>query len=828
MAPPSPTHSDLPAKTKAELGNSSYTKPRCFVAYPSSAPDRAESIEKAIEDINNGGVVDAFGWKRLTIGGRLVISAICDEIRSREVFIADTTGLNPNVLFELGYAISHRRRVWLLLNPHIERAKVEFERFQLLTTVGYAPYSNSRDIIDAFYREEPHKKLGQVLYDELLDSAGPPSKRDALLYLRCDINTEASLRLSRRVSSGPIRSVVDDPQEVRLQTLAWYVQQVTASYAVVCHLLSTEYQSWELHNAKHALVAGLAHGMARPLLMLAHEPYRSPLDYHDLLRKHSTANSAETIFADWSLPLVEQYEKRTALAGEFRADERARRELRDITIGEPVAEFESDSIPRYYVSTATYSETLHSKYSIVVGRKGTGKTATLYALSEELLGDPRNHVCTIKPVGYELEGLLSILRKELSRAEKGYLVESFWKFLLYTELAKSVYDQLLGKPEYYVRTSAEAALCEFVEQYRSLITPEFSSRLETTVAQLHGLSDGQIENGGHKLRISELLHNEMLARLRVLLGAVLQTKLKVSILVDNLDKAWNPNGDLSLLSDLLFGLLSVSRRVADEFERNASGLAKVNLSFVLFLRSDIYAAMLEFAKERDKLPARLITWSDTELLKRIIEERFMNSGADVVSPHEVWERYFAPTVHGIPSWEYVGQRIFPKPRDLIFLVKSSLQFAVNRGHTRVEEKDVLDGEKEYSRFALNSLIVEAVVKIPNVEDLLMHFVQSPEVVAEEDISTRLSKIASSGTEIRTETVVEWLTRLTFIAFEAAPNRFEFLYDQQDLRKLTAMARKTADETTGGVRRFRIHPAFHSFLEIQPHSATTPGQMMINL
>ena len=120
-------------------GNQTERKPLCFVAYPSSPADRAESIEQAIKELHDGAVVDIVGWKSLAIGGRVVISAICDEIKKCDVFIADLTGLNPNVLFELGYAISHRRRVWLLLNPHIERTKAEFERFQLLTTVGYAP-----------------------------------------------------------------------------------------------------------------------------------------------------------------------------------------------------------------------------------------------------------------------------------------------------------------------------------------------------------------------------------------------------------------------------------------------------------------------------------------------------------------------------------------------------------------------------------------------------------------------------------------------------------------------------------------------------------------
>ena len=247
-------------------------RPRCFVAYPSSPVDRAESIEQAIADIHNGGVVDIFSWKNLAVSGRLMISAICGEIKSRELFIAEVTGLNPNVLFELGYAIALKKRIWLLFNPSISRARVEWDRFQLLTTVGFVGYNNSRDIVKEFYRQSPHQNLEKNLYDDLW-STGPVSKKDALLYLQCSSTTEASMRIARRVASGPMRSVIDDPQEVRVQPFAWYVQQVTSAFAIVCHFLSTEYQNWQQNNAKHALIAGLAHGAGKPLLMLAHEPY---------------------------------------------------------------------------------------------------------------------------------------------------------------------------------------------------------------------------------------------------------------------------------------------------------------------------------------------------------------------------------------------------------------------------------------------------------------------------------------------------------------------------------------------------------------------------
>lgn len=798
--------------------------PRCFVAYPSSPADRAESIESAVNDIQKSGLVDMLPWRKLAVAGRLMIGTICEEIKARQLFVADVTALNPNVLFELGYAIAHRKRVWLLFNPQIARARSQWDRFQLLTTIGFAPYTNSKEIVERFYREKPYNSLEKNVYDELVTASGTPSKPDALLYLRSDPNTDASIRVARRISSGPMRSVIDDPQEVRVQPFSWYVQQVTSAFAVVCHLISYDYADWQFQNAKHALIAGLAYGRSKPLLMLAHEPYESPLDYRDLLHKHRTAAEADSIFADWYLPLVDQYEKRQTQTAAYRTEERAQTGLRRITVGDPVAEFESDSIPDYFVPTAVYTETLQSRHSIVVGRKGTGKTATLYALANELSADPRNHVALIKPVGYELEGLMDILRQEIPRAEMGYLVESFWKFLLYTELAKSTYEQLLSKPAYYTRTAAESALCEFAEQFKSLISPEFSSRLESAVARLRNLSDASSVD--RRLRISELLHSEMLGRLRELLGQALHNKSRVAILVDNLDKAWNPNVDLQLLSELLFGLLSSSQRATEDFARNASGLASAKLSFALFLRSDIYVAMLQFAKERDKLPVRVITWSDPALLKRVIEERFIKSDKNLASPNQVWDRYFAPTARGIPTWEYIGSRILPRPRDLIYLVKSALQFAVNRGRTRVEENDVVDSERPYSRFALDSLIVEAGARIADIEELLLRFVQSSEIVTDRDVADRIADAKMHDAELKV--VISLLTELTFLGFEVAPNRFDFLYDEQDERKLVIMAEKTARETTGGIRRFRIHPAFHAFLEIKPHPAGTPGQMTISL
>ena len=119
---------------------------------------------------------------------------------------------------------------------------------------------------------------------------------------------------------------------------------------------------------------------------------------------------------------------------------------------------------------------LNFEYSILIGRKGTGKTANLYKLKEEFEKDVRNHVCVIKPIGYELKGIISMLEKSLKESEKGYLVESFWKFLIYTELSKSIFEVLESKPIYYKRDDNENELYDYVVENDSIITPEFSIR----------------------------------------------------------------------------------------------------------------------------------------------------------------------------------------------------------------------------------------------------------------------------------------------------------------------------------------------------------------
>lgn len=787
----------------------------CFFAYPGRPLAVAEAIETAIDAINEHGrdAVHIKGWKTLNVTGKFIVDEICAAIRTADVFICDLTYPNPNVLFELGYAVICNKRIWITLDDSHEAAKTNYEKLRLVTTMGYAEYHHAQQLERRFFQEAPYTDLSSTVYNNVIKSIAPSSDASpSLLYLKSEIETEASVRLTRRLSESPVSVVTDDPREINSQPLAWYARNVYLACGVVVHLLDEERDSKLLHNAKYSFVAGMAFGADKPLLMLAPSPFHPPLDYQDTLYIHETASACISAVDVW-LPKVESA---------YSADRQARLErsrelghevaLKRIALGEDIAENEQQTLGDYFVVTNAYEEMRRNPQSMIyVGRKGTGKTANLFRLADDLArSNPNNHICTIKPASYELEGVLALLRLSTDKAQQGYLIESLWKFLVYTELAVSAYDLLQSKPVHYVRTSAENELISYVEEHAELIKAEFAVRLERAVRDLCGVeATSSIEQ--QRARVSEVLHSTLLVSLREILGRALEKKPLVCILVDNLDKAWMRGAELGLLSDFLFGLLSVARVISDEYRKRGVTWRPVNISLIVFLRSDIFSHIMREARERDKLGFRRLDWSDPLLLQRVIEQRFLRSVARPTSPNQVWEELFVPSVKGITTKAYLVNRVIPRPRDIIYLCKAALARALSRGHAMIEESDILLAEKEYSQYAFNSLEAETSTELPGIENLLYEFAGADEIVTRDQIQGFVRKAGID--ETATDRILELLCETTFLGLEIEPGRFEYLYDENRSKVAKTLARKTAEMS--GQERFVVNPPFHAYLEICP-------------
>ncbi len=781
---------------------------KSFFAYPSQPVSIPETIKEAVNEINKAKGCYIKTWQECAISGKFIIDVICREIDDADLFIADLTYANPNVLFELGYAIGKQKRVWLLLDPSFTESKNLFEQLRVLTTVGYASYSNSRDIIEQFYKDQPWLDLKETIFKRSVEPALQEHEENRLLYLKNQHETEASRKLSRLVNSFNLPTTLSDPKESSVQTLAWYVTKIWHAPGIIVHLSGESRRGSQLHNLRYAFVSGLAHGFQKPLLMLAESNYSIPIDYRDILSHYKRPSECVEMAKNWLEKVSSEYAKNQKESREYAKKIALSADLRSFSLGEYIAENEEEMLNEYFIETELFLRVINGQHSIVVGRKGTGKTANLFMAARKLSEDKRNLVCVIKPVSYDVQGVVRLGKAIKEKDKKGYLAETLWKFLIFSEIAYTAYKEIKQRP--YVDESApEGRLKKLMEAQGSILLDDFAVRLERCVNNLSTNTTGKSLHD-FRVAISEILHNNILRTLRNQLGDLLTKRKRVIILMDNLDKVWDRKEDLKYLSDFLFGLLSVAKDIPKEFAKHDHWRKPVNVSITIFLRGDIFERIMKNAREPDKISCDKLLWDDPVVLMGIIDKR-LAANREGLDPALLWEEVFCPTVKNKPSREYILDMILPRPRDLVYFTKAALSTAVNRGHSRVEKDDILEAEKLYSQYVFEVVQVENGISLPELEKILFEFVGGSSILYRNEVSKLLFK--SGIDKNRHDYALHHLIALSFLGVEIKLNEFRFCTGTDEIQKIEKLSERyiTAENK---IQRYQIHKAFHAYLEVE--------------
>lgn len=787
--------------------------PKGFFAYPFSPPGIPPTISAAIAGINSTQSARIKSWEELRVGGKYIVGEICVAIDDADFLCADITGINPNVMFEIGYAIATDKRIWLIRDESYTDAKKEFEQVKILTTVGYSPYTNSNDIIKGFFHDKPHETLEETAWRLSIEPLlATETSRGGLLYLKNRHETEQSIRVGRKLEDSKIALTIDDPRETNVRPVYWYAQQLWDSPGLLAHFCSSAREGFRLHNARYALVCGMARGFNINNLMLSEQDdFLAPMDYRDSLRYYTTPREAAEAVEEWLLPIKREGGTLETVKANRSKALRLATELKDfhLQLGDYIAEDEASTLTSYFVETTVSQDILNGTQNIFVGRKGTGKSANLIHASEIIGTDIQNLVCLIKPVGYEIEGLVRLFAGYSKKDIQGYVIESLWKFMLYTELAKAAVEQITQQELWRLTEPDSKALVDLLEDEQQAFAGDFSVRLERMVSRLTQVPDSDTTEIFRK-GISEALHISVLGKLRTILLRVLNRKKQVILLVDNLDKSWTTRADLAQLADFLLGLLIASSRVGEELSRSGKEKMPINFSSAIFLRADIFEKVQAAALEPDKLSFTRLKWDDDELLLRIIEERYVASHGSESDPADMWHKYFCPHVRGTPTRDYLVNQILKRPRDIVYLVKSAVSNAVNRNHDRVEERDVLDAEDAYSLYALDSILVENGISIPQLQDVLDQFSGSPAILTRTTARQTVSRANIPVEQV--DYAIEHLIRLSFLGVETSSDGFVFSDESRELRRNAVLAQRYCEQTNNDPR-YLINRAFRAFLRV---------------
>ena len=282
---------------------------------------------------------------------------------------------------------------------------------------------------------------------------------------------------------------------------------------------------------------------------------------------------------------------------------------------------------------------------------------------------------------------------------------------------------------------------------------------------------------------------------------------QVVILIDNLDKAWSISArDRPVQTQLISGVLDFQNTIRREL-----AFTEGEVRILVFLREDIFTRVMEDAYEPDKVRLELnhITWRDPEQLREVLERRFVALSPDVGSGN-VWDELFCHDVAGVDTKTYLIERVMPRPRDLIHVVRTAIENSVGRSHSRIEADDLKDALREYYYFLLDNMYTEYGAYVDRLRELVQAFSGSRVRHNSAQIGRVVRHALGKDEFVQ---VVEFLFRVSFLGIERGGG-VEFAYTNDDADRLISVVRRGLRWVDFGRTRFVVHRAFHAGLELE--------------
>lgn len=767
-----------------------------FYAYASLPPAHKEIITTFVSKANkkyNPDNITLNTWEEMCINGKILIDVICNKIDESSFFCADITYYNPNVMFELGYAIAKGKRIWLSVESGVDTNEEQKRIFSFLSVVGYAEYGNSSNLLDRFSKDRPHADLSSTLYRSIIEPyiglREPKNKaKPALLYLKPLFDNEFCNRANALIEDLDYIKTIDDPTETFSQTIQWYGEKVTNADLVICNMSGRRRPKSETINSRHAFFCGMAKGLGKDIAIYAEEDYSVPLDFKDNVCIYQTAQMGVQHLEEFISNFYTRFKPDENFAKEVNLNTLVK--LSELNIGDILAENENkDMLDECFIKTNAYEEAINGRNMIFVGRKGSGKTACFLQLEQELSKNRRNLVVKIAPDDYEFASILSVL-ETIKVTEKHHVFDSLWKYLIYTEIllaVKQEYTRLNG----CASTEAEKNIAAIIND-QEIGSQPFSIRIESCLRNLRTRTFQfdltTIEN--QRGAISQILHAEFISKARIALGKYLENKQRVAILVDNLDKAWSKKIHVDFLSDILWSLLRVGKNLSDDFRHTDSRKEQVKANFAIFLREDIFDVIRKNSREPDKISCHSMLWEDSELLFRLIDERLIfnqprklkNANRDTL-----WNNYFVKTVENKNVMEYIKECCIPRPRDYLFLMNAAISTAKNRRHNIVEESDFLKAEEQYSKYAVETIEVEHIFE-ENTRELIYSLIGQNSILKDNDINEIAKRV-----NVEKTLFLETLILYGVLSVCISENSFKQVYNINDYERIIRLAKVNSEK-----------------------------------
>ena len=376
-----------------------------------------------------------------------------------------------------------------------------------------------------------------------------------------------------------------------------------------------------------------------------------------------------------------------------------------------------------FMRTKAYDEALAGTKPLVIGRKGSGKSAICLMLRNALSSENRCSLVTPDEISAE-----EIRRFHLPGIPQEQSKKLIWRYVFSIQVAKYILTagKTAGDAERHAAGELNA-IRRFLLDNGEVDELTFSERFWRIIERLKGSLS--VEAFGVKIgagvdikapsagtRASDQL-DLLETRLRSAAQKLVLTDESQSfhVLVDQVEKVWSNDRESD---SMVVGLLLAAKEVRERFEF---------VKCTVFLRTDIYE-QLSF-QDRDKFRGDEfhIEWDESRLQELILARAQASLGfAD--PPDEFWAQIFPEAIEEKPCESFLVGHTLMRPRDIIQLCNACRDTARTNGHDSILELDVKQALSLYSNWKLSDLQNEWSVNYPFLPDMFILLANSSYMV----------------------------------------------------------------------------------------------------
>jgi hypothetical protein len=765
---------------------------RTFFLFASTPREIASTIETAVTKLQQmRPKSEPSSWKHLDTPGQIIFCEICRGIREAATVIADVTTLNFNVLFELGFAVGLGLPTVPIRDTSFGSDRKLFDQLGMLDTLGYLDFSDSDGLARGLADRLPGKPLPFGEHR--------PENTSPLYVLKAPIPTDGATALLSAIKKSGIKFRAFDPSETSRLPLAEAHRQVAKSLGMMAHLLGPQRgQDGLVHDARCAIVAGLALAQEQVVTLFDGSASSWPIDYRDIIVTYSNLGQIKQLLEEPVRTITDRLQSARPEAERHPVNLLAR-----IDLGDMAAENEQPGLREYFVPTGQSNQARRGHARLVIGRKGSGKTAIFYDVRNSVFPKRKSIVLDLMPEGHQFLRLKEVVLERLSAGLQEHTMVAFWNYVLLIEIARKILrtDQASAyrDPEVLNRYEHLKNLCDGLE---GGVNEDFSQRLLSLMARLAEAGKGASREELGDTITKFLYSNEIVVLAEAVGQYVAGEKESVWLLVDNLDKGWPVKGADATDIVVVHSLLEATRKLQRSFDD-----AGIDFKCLVFLRTDIYEHLLRETRDKGKdTPIRLDQF-DQAVFEQIVRSRITASAGVETGFAALWSQLAESHIGSEDSFTYIVDRTLMRPRDLLMFLQTCVEVALNRGHSRIHAEDILQAERSYSYETLFQTAAELENTNPICAAAMLEFRSAQSRLTP---GTVVGILREAGME--DDLVGGAIELLVWFGFLGVTGQgfTEDTYShsvQFNMRALMQPVEK-------GHASFVIHPAFHRALEIR--------------